>query len=392
MKNTCFFLGLIFLCFACRPTPTCETDLKFKSNIAYLNQSDSDPFSGLIACFFDNGTPSIKGSYLNGNRHGQFSFWFPSGLIEKEERYVKGKLDGLKCTWYEDGKLKLSETYLKSNLHGESLSWFPSGQKSSEEFYKNGEPHGRFLEWHEDGKPKTEKIFVNGKLDGVSKSWFSSGQQASEAFFKDDVIDGKNLKWFENGKAKLAQSFNNGIPDGASISWYENGQKASKIFLKNGQKSGICSTWDKNGKATSRTRYYNGKTLEDIEDEFINLILSNQARYVFDSYGKWASECVTWNDLAIFKSNKIPASVSSSLKENPSFKSLILSLKNLPSAKWQSIRSKGLQTYEPTWEQVGHVSRDAQSVAGQVEESLIAQAVVEAADALMKKSINSLQP
>jgi antitoxin component YwqK of YwqJK toxin-antitoxin module len=52
--------------------------------------------------FFKDGRLSGTGDYLDGERHGHWTFYFRNGQVKSEAGYVNGQLDGL-CLWYREG-------------------------------------------------------------------------------------------------------------------------------------------------------------------------------------------------------------------------------------------------------------------------------------------------
>ena len=72
-----------------------ETD---GQNIVFL-PNETNPYTGIYLCKFDNGQKEREGRYKNGKLDGKWTVWHESGQKESEVNYKNGKLDG-KSTWW----------------------------------------------------------------------------------------------------------------------------------------------------------------------------------------------------------------------------------------------------------------------------------------------------
>ncbi len=351
------FILLVFA--ACKEETVCA--LIERSGIAYLNEEAEEPFTGKVECYYENGALQLEGFYQEGQRHGQFTTWRSDGTREIVEHYVAGQLDGEKLTWFPNGKPATKEFYQDGIPDREKHTWYQSGQKATEEYLKGGIINGRSLAWYENGNPKHEKQFTNGKLDGPCLTWYEDGTNATREFYV------------------------NGVCDGEQLAWHPNGRKQHQAFFQNTKRSGTWVEWDTSGKINSKTIYYYGRTQKEIEEAFINVIHQKQSQYVGQSCGTWAHECFTDLDFQRFKRENAPASIRRGLIDDPSFAALILSVKQLPTKAWSRLRQKGLATFKPTWAQLGRISCEGQTDAGQVAEKMVAKAVVQVADEMFKK-------
>jgi len=108
----------------------------------------------------------------------------------------------------------------------------------------------------------------------------------------------------------------------------------------------------------------------------IELIKQEQAIYVGESYGQWAHECYTWDDLAAFNHDDVPGKIVKKLKADAKFVALVRQIKEMaPSARSELLR-QGANTYKPTWAQLGRISPAGQTDAGQQAERRVAAAIV----------------
>ena len=114
-----------------------ETD---GQNIVLL-PNETDPYTGIYLCKYDNGQKEKEGKYKDGKLIGKFTVWYENGQKWYEGYYKDGKLDG-KWTW-----------------------WNKNGQKVKQKNYKNGKLDGKLLEWFQfNGQIKREENYKKGKL------------------------------------------------------------------------------------------------------------------------------------------------------------------------------------------------------------------------------------
>jgi antitoxin component YwqK of YwqJK toxin-antitoxin module len=71
---------------------------------------------GQQTTYFEDGTPSMNGNFINDKREGEWSWYHPNGSVESSINYVAGKKDGPQYFYFEDGKLKRTEVYKKGEL------------------------------------------------------------------------------------------------------------------------------------------------------------------------------------------------------------------------------------------------------------------------------------
>ncbi|MCB9292071.1 MAG: toxin-antitoxin system YwqK family antitoxin [Lewinellaceae bacterium] len=363
MKYT-LFLFILLAFTACKEEPVCE--LTDRSGIAYLNEKAGEPFTGKVECYHENGDLKSEGFYREGQRHGRFSYWRPDGIQEVAEHYVAGQLHGERLAWFPNGKPALKEFYKNGIPDREKHTWYESGQKAAEEYLKDGISDGKSLAWYENGNPKHEKHFADSKLDGACLTWYEDGTNATREFYVKGVCDGEQLAWHPNGKQQR------------------------QAFFQNGKRSSTWTEWDDSGNVVSQTTYYYGRTQKETEQAFIKTIREKQSRYVGQSCGTWAYECFTDQDYKRFNAQNMPAVVRSELLAEPAFASLALSIKRLPAGVWPQLRQRGLSTFKPTWAQLGRISCEGQTEAGQVAEKRVAQAVVRAAEEMSQKPEKAL--
>jgi antitoxin component YwqK of YwqJK toxin-antitoxin module len=54
--------------------------------------------------YYEDGTKKLEGSYKNGERTGEWSYWYPNGNLWSRGSYKAGIDNGLKTVWHENGQ------------------------------------------------------------------------------------------------------------------------------------------------------------------------------------------------------------------------------------------------------------------------------------------------
>ncbi|MEO1055183.1 MAG: TonB family protein, partial [Bacteroidota bacterium] len=121
-------------------------------SIAYPSSSQSTTNGEAIA-YHDNGEKKSKGSYLNGEKAGKWTYWFENGVKQEEGNYnLNGERNG---NW----------TY-----------WSESGIKSREGKYENGEMIGVWSTYYKTGELQVKDNYSKDEKTGVSETWYRNGQ------------------------------------------------------------------------------------------------------------------------------------------------------------------------------------------------------------------------
>jgi hypothetical protein len=118
-------------------------------------------------------------------------------------------------------------------------------------------------------------------------------------------------------------------------------------------------------------------------EALLETVKEQQRRNVRESFGELSGQCFTDADLQKFIDAKRPAKIAEDLKTDKSFLAAVLALRNLAPPDRQRILDSAAKPLRPTWTELGRISREGQTEAGQRAEVLIAEAIVAQARALM---------
>ena len=86
-----------------------------KNGLVY-QQSSTEPFTGIVEWFYDNGQLEIRGYFKDGKKEGLWERFWGNGQLEIRAYSIDGKEEGLWEYFDEDGELTKSETYKDGEL------------------------------------------------------------------------------------------------------------------------------------------------------------------------------------------------------------------------------------------------------------------------------------
>ncbi len=98
-------------------------------------------------------------------QEGNGTWYYESGIKEKQASFVNGKLVDLCRTWTTEGAIK------------DSI------------YYSNGKPDGESVVFFSNGKIRTTCVYAKGQKNGLLKRYWPSGQLRREEMYHSDVMD-----------------------------------------------------------------------------------------------------------------------------------------------------------------------------------------------------------
>lgn len=110
--------------------------------------------------------------------------------------------------------------------------------------------------------------------------------------------------------------------------------------------------------------------------EIISIIEEEQRTQVKESWGELASQCFTDDDLKRFVSNKTAEAIVERLKRTPRFLNVVMSIRHLTTAERAELLFSAEKPLRPTWAQLGRITREGQTEAGQNTEKIIASSII----------------
>ena len=107
---------------------------------------------------------------------------FPDGT-PKTVKYYKGESKEVlvkEILYYEDGQKKLEGAYKDGERTGQWAYWYANGNLWSQGVYKDGLENGLKTVWHENGQKYYEGNLIDGTRIGVWKFWEKDGSLIKE--------------------------------------------------------------------------------------------------------------------------------------------------------------------------------------------------------------------
>ncbi|MFB2755940.1 toxin-antitoxin system YwqK family antitoxin, partial [Shewanella xiamenensis] len=230
-----------------------------------------------------------EGEYKAGLKEG---LWvqYASGLKQKEQTFVNGKLNGDYAEYYQ-GRRRITGQYEDNQKTGLWIDYryeakdptygaIPEGNISQKTHWKDNKRHGTSeyysfkqvvyrLETYDNNDktgsyaeyyPNNGQLKLSGTMDkglqtGLWESWYEDGILAASSEFLDNQQHGSSKGYYSNGQLKLEAQYTKGELDGERREYHQNGNpKLSETWLK-GQKEGEASYYHVNGKLAEQGSY-----------------------------------------------------------------------------------------------------------------------------------------
>jgi len=111
-------------------------------------------------------------------------------------------------------------------------------------------------------------------------------------------------------------------------------------------------------------------------EDLITVIKYYQDKYVRKSYGTYAYQCFTSDDYTSFCNDRVTEKIRSELQKSKLLDKLVGEIGKLEESERNQLLNKGLTTYQPTWSELGRISEEGQTIAGQRAQKDIAETIV----------------
>jgi len=171
--------------------------------------------------------------------------YYPTGKLQGEGAYKKGKLDGVWKYYYPEGSPLSQFTYVNGELQGEGTEYHRNGSKRYVLPYKDDKLHGYFTEYYPNGKVKYEGWYQNGNHEQQWFSYHADGTLESDYYYLFDELEGDYTDYAVDGKL-------------LSINTYEKGLiKSMKYFDSSGKQT--MQTREDGNKKIFESKFPNGK-------------------------------------------------------------------------------------------------------------------------------------
>ncbi len=131
----------------------------------------------------DNGQQCRTVNYQNGLPDGSWAVSRADGTLDSKRSFEAGKRDGEWINYDNTGELKLNlSNYRDGQPHGIWNEWFPSGQQKRDMQFKDGKREGKAIEWDGEGNKRAEAHYKDGKFHGLVSQWSADGEKFVQEF------------------------------------------------------------------------------------------------------------------------------------------------------------------------------------------------------------------
>lgn len=145
--------------------------------------------SDIAAAVVKDGSGNLaeSGTLQSGKKVGNWTEYYPNGLVKTVTSYVNGMKEGLRVELNNSGQMEKRMNYHEDLLHGEYKEFKYSTLKE-ERFYQDGKLEGTVKIYYDNGKIMEEGAYKNGTRDGVSKWYDQEGNVTIEYEYKNGQL------------------------------------------------------------------------------------------------------------------------------------------------------------------------------------------------------------
>ena len=193
-----------------------------------------------------------EGEFVDGQRHGPWRLYWPSGQLEWEVDWVHGLRHGRSLGFHENGQKHYEGTYVNGELHGPWEYFYEDGAFRQRYEYERGKKTGDYvLDWP-DGRPRVRGAFRNGERFG---EWIfhqdeSEPHERVEHGFLKGANHGSHRGWYHGGQLAYDRHFHRSRRVGTQKEYYADGSpKTIAEYDERGHKRRVES-FDEAGKST----------------------------------------------------------------------------------------------------------------------------------------------
>lgn len=174
-----------------------------------------------------------KGLYKDGNRTGEWEFFYASGKLEQKGKYdKKGRTQGQWKWFYENGALMREELYVNGKREGQLTDYNEQGKIILQGTFVDNVMEGTWI--YETPEYKEIGNYLNGERDSVWKSYYMpSKTKRYEGRFSSGQETGLHTMYYDNGRKMYSGNFVAGMRDGDWHFYDELGTNYLTITYKN---------------------------------------------------------------------------------------------------------------------------------------------------------------
>ena len=180
--------------------------------------------------YFTSGGIKSIGYMLNGEMHGNWSYFDRKGHLHIERYFNVGNPTGI-WIWYNDkDQVSKFEIYDQSKYEGVFTQFYKSGRLKKRFIYKTGRLNGAYTSIYENGLVKIKGQYSNGMQVNTWSWYYKNGQLEKEINFLDGQLNGDWKQFYENGQIKIRAQYLENKRSGQWMWYDESGDHISSII------------------------------------------------------------------------------------------------------------------------------------------------------------------
>jgi len=234
-------------------------EILFGDGSRYVGGIKSGYLSGKGCFYWNNGSLSTEGLYIQGKLFGYVKRYYPDGQLKYEGEYKDGKKEGKGRTYYENGQLRYEGDFKGGKGNGKGKLYYDDGQLRYEGEYLDDKWNGIGKYFIMNGILSYEGNFKDGKREGKGKQYYENGQVMYEGEYKDGKWEGQGKKYYENGQPMYEGEYKESKANGKGKYYYENGQLDYEGDWKDNRREGLGKKYYENGQLMYEGEYKDGK-------------------------------------------------------------------------------------------------------------------------------------
>jgi len=206
-----------------------------------------------------------EGRFIDNKREGVWVFYTLEDksfrqVLQKQVSFVKGKKDGAFAYYFPSGRIGVEGRFVSDKLEGEVKSYYEAGQLYGTRLYQNDLRVGRHTYLYPDGKLELEHGFANDTLNGLYQTYYLSGKVQESFIYNMGLVDGNYRYYYNNGQIWIEKQYKKGLLMNVVGAFDSKGNQRGSGSLKNGD--GTVNYYTEEGKIYLVETFKEGKKIE----------------------------------------------------------------------------------------------------------------------------------
>ena len=315
---------------------TFHTTGTIKENYTYLNGLPNGPFTETSIYGYD----LLTGNFKDGEKDGEWKYFYYTGDLEKISHYKNDKLEGSYLYYYYNGTVNVKGQY-KNDKKDSLWEWFTNkGTPDMLGNFVEDLQDGEWNYWYPTGEKSYIAYFDRGLKTGEWTYWYKDGTVFKKGNFSNDLKDGPWKTWYEDGTLLMDGKYIEGKEEGVWLNYWENENLKNKATFKAGELNGSWKSYFPDGKIMIDGKYKNNFKTSRWTEFFSNGMTKKVMTYKVVEHKPVMNYGVT-------KDHKITESVRHGKYQSYSLKDFKLTeegsyFKNKKHAQWKAYYPGGL--------------------------------------------------